>query len=138
MTMSNPEVLGYFVEWSCNSEEGDFKLSLDHFTTRGDYCSNFDEEECRLVPVVRLSDYEHLQLDRDQQYHMKVKAREQRDAVTAELKSLQAECEKLRKDAERYRWWREEAGGILTFDQIADTLVDPELMDIVTDRYLEV
>lgn len=46
---------------------------------------------------------EALQADRDQQYDMKVKTREQRDAVTSKLKALQAECEKLRKDAERYR-----------------------------------
>lgn len=48
------------------------------------------------VALVRLSDYEALQADRDQQYDMKVKAREQRDAVTAKLKALQAECAQLR------------------------------------------
>lgn len=52
--------------------------------------------------LIRLSDYERLQADRDQQYDMKAKAREQRDAVTAKLKALQAECEKLRKDAEMW------------------------------------
>lgn len=56
-----------------------------------------------LENVVLLAAYEALQADRDQQYDMKVKAREQRDVVTAKLKALQAECEKLRKDAERYR-----------------------------------
>lgn len=44
-----------------------------------------------------------LQADRDQQYDMKAKARDQRDAVTAKLNALQAECEKLRKDVGQYR-----------------------------------
>lgn len=59
---NKPEVLGFFVEWSCNNEEGEFKLSLDHFTTRVDYCSIFGGD-CRLVPVIRLSDYEALQAE---------------------------------------------------------------------------
>lgn len=58
------------------------------------------------VALVRLDAYEALQAERDQQYDMKVKAREQRDEVTTKLSTLYAECEKLRKDAERYRWLR--------------------------------
>jgi hypothetical protein len=57
--------------------------------------------------MVLLSDYEALQADRDQQYVMKVMAREQRNAVTAKLDAMQAECDELRKDAERYRWLRD-------------------------------
>lgn len=49
-------------------------------------------------PLIRLSDYEALQADRDQQYDMKVKAREQRNEVTTKLSALQAECEQLRKN----------------------------------------
>lgn len=50
--------------------------------------------------LVRLSDYEALQADRDQQYDMKVKTREQRDAVTAKLNALQAECERLDRESQ--------------------------------------
>jgi len=49
---------------------------------------------------VRAVNYEVLQADRDQQYDMKVKAREQRDEVTTKLSALYAECEQLREDAE--------------------------------------
>ena len=88
---------------------------------------------------VRLSDYEALQADRDQQYDMKVKAREQREEVTAKLSALYDECEKLRKDAERYRWLRDgndeeesEAVHIAVhhhgdkWDEMIDTAMDEE------------
>lgn len=63
------------------------------------------------VALIRLSDYEALQAayeeelfqvrqDRDTHFGALMRALEQVDA-------LQAECEKLRKDAERYRWLRD-------------------------------
>lgn len=45
--------------------------------------------------VVLASDYKNLKEDRDQQYAMKVKAREQRDAITFAFNKLQEDYNKL-------------------------------------------
>lgn len=96
MTTNKPEVVAYLVSMKNEPE-------LGHW-----FCEGAEHPEWVMSePLIRLADYEALQADRAQQYDMKVKAREQRDAVTAKLNALQAECEKLRMDAERYRWLRE-------------------------------
>lgn len=95
MTANKPEVVAW--SWAYRGR---------HMATT-DYSQALELAEppypTEVEPLIRLSDYEALQADRDQQYDMKVKTREQRDAVTAKLNALQAECEKLRKDTERYR-----------------------------------
>lgn len=73
MTVSKPEV----VAWMWRDINGDVQFNYMH--------PNGEE-------LIRLTDHEaaiaELQADRDQQYDMKVKAREQRDVVTAENQRL--------------------------------------------------
>lgn len=77
-----------------------------------------------------------LQADRDQQYDMKVKAREQRDAVTAKLNAMQAECEKLRKDADMYRYIRKGNQWIVAATQTGFH-IDGEDLDDIIDSEME-
>ena len=95
MTANKPEIFGYGV-----------KKDREPWERSNRYCLSPNPDEKYTVPLIRLSDYEALQADRDQQYDMKVKARKQRDEVTTKLSALYTECEKLRKDVERYRWLR--------------------------------
>lgn len=80
-------------------------------------------------PLVRLSDYEALQAENDRlREHLQSlidqttplepepdnpmwSRRIQLDKVIAERDSLRAECDQLRKDAERYRWLRDPCSG---------------------------
>lgn len=98
MTTNKPEIVAYL-----HSDKEDPK----HKGVSLHYDMSYTYPLVNTEPLIRLSDYEALQADRDQQYNMKVKARKQRDEVTTKLSALYTECEKLRKDAERYRWLRD-------------------------------
>ena len=95
MTTNKLEILGCCAK----KDRGPWERSNEYYLSP-------NPDENYTVPLIRLSDYETLQADRDQQYGMKVKARKQRDEVTTKLSALYTECEKLRKDADRYRWLR--------------------------------
>lgn len=72
------------------------------------------------VALVRLSDYERLQADLADMERDYLTIIEAQDAEhRKQLARLQAECEKLRRDAERYRWIKE---------------CDPEEIDIVIEN----
>ena len=96
------------------------------------------------VALVRLADYEALQAaheeelfqvrqDRDTHFGELMRALEQVDA-------LQAECEKLRKDAERYRWlcepkeWPDEVDAAIDCGSkvLIDTAIDTAMQETKT------
>ena len=102
-------------------------------TDKYDHPTPYETEHGRWVEY---SSYKALQDDRDQQYDMKVKAREQRDAVTEKLNALQAECEKLRNDAERYRYIKRGRNWIVAATQTG-VQIDREELDDLIDREME-
>jgi len=89
MTKNKPEIVGYVP--TKNGKLVGEDLSLEDFTEQ----LRENPAGLSVVPLIRLGDYEILEADRNQQYDMKVKAREQRDKVVAELKTLQAKCRML-------------------------------------------
>lgn len=93
-----------------------------------------------------------LQADRDQQYDMKAKARDQRDAVTAKLSALQAKCEKLLarveelektmaaiKAASGYRWMKGISDHKLLSDieQMTKNVTQAAELDIAIDAAMQ-
>lgn len=121
MTTNKPEVAGFI------SEVGIKKLREDEYT--GDWTLYAGPVRNSTTPLIRLSDYEalqagyeklrkHLQNLIDQTTPLEpdpgnpmCSRRIQLDEVIAERDQLRAECEKLRKDAERYRWLRDPCSG---------------------------
>lgn len=113
MTTNKPEVAGFI------SEVGIKKLREDEYT--GDWTLYAGPVRNSVTPLIRLSDYEALQTDYEKlrkYIQMMIdqttplvpdpdrpgwSRRIQLDEVIAERDSLRAECEKLRKDAERYQ-----------------------------------